>query len=176
MTATAAASAHEHQMPTVAISAAPGSSSATLSAAKTMFSAATMPGRWTPTRTLSCMTKIDHSAVAATNPNAVGPCRMAARSGAHTCRPATNTTADAALRVAPIAYARATIRAVRVPACGTKRSNALMRFSCASPAKNIIADTAVAFEPTTAAGYMRAAISQKTNPIPAVSAEFRMSR
>ena len=73
------------------------------STAKDVFSAGTPPGRPTATSALSCITKIDHRIVAATNEIAGYPgCSMSSSpSGAHTCRPCTNTNATTPDSVPP---------------------------------------------------------------------------
>jgi hypothetical protein len=92
-----------------------------------------------------------HHAIVATTNHRTNPALDVRnpRAGAHRSSPSRNRTATTAAAVAESRYAESTNRVLFGPLTGMNRMSALMRLSCETPARNIIAEIAAEFTPTT---------------------------
>ena len=116
---------------------------------KIVPSTGTQTARRSPVSAASCRRYADQPRVAATNQTANQPLEARKpRFGAHTWMPSRKIVAATAAVRRLVRYEPAISRSVVCPAVGTKRISALVRFSCATPARNIIAEMAAEFRPT----------------------------
>jgi hypothetical protein len=131
-----------------------------------MLSAGTQTLARSPVSAPSCKLKTDQAIVASVNKTAV--CRSNLKKSSPLIRLLSAANATLVIKANPsdTAYDAAVSRAVCRPAVGMKRTSALIRLSCDTPAIKIIDDTRAALNPTTSGVYSRAASTQYRMPSP----------